>query len=170
MSTEDQKPWYRQFWCWFVFAPLGVWVIAMIGTVIVLNGNMDDLVVDDYSQLGKTYIQERAAYDRADALGVGARVHVQRDSGRVTLALEGLDKPPENLKVKLVHPTIAKRDLGVEVHRDQTGLYRGGTGSAIDNRRYVIIEPADGSWRLRGELKAQVGDLRLGGSDGDRGA
>ncbi|WP_018716910.1 FixH family protein [Arhodomonas aquaeolei] len=170
MSTEDQKPWYRQFWCWFVFAPLGIWVIAMIGTVVVLNDNMVDLVVDDYSQLGKTYIQERAAYDRADELGVGVRVHVQRDSGRVTLALDGIDNPPDILRMKLVHPTAAKQDLGVELKRDGTGLYRGGTGVAIDSRRYVLVEPGDGSWLLRGELKAQAGDLRLGGSGDDSGA
>lgn len=169
MSTEDEKPWYRQFWCWFVFAPLGVWVIAMVGTVVVLNDNMVDLVVDDYSRLGKTYIQERAAYEHADTLGVGVRVHVQRDDGHVTLALVGLDSPPDTLKMKLVHPTSTKRDLGIELRRDGTGLYRGGTGTAIDYRRYVLVEPRDGSWLLRGELEAQATNLRLGASADDRG-
>lgn len=35
MQDETQKPWYREFWPWFVIALLGSAVIASLTTVVI---------------------------------------------------------------------------------------------------------------------------------------
>lgn len=162
MSDDTTKPWYRQFWCWFVFAPLGLWVVAMTGTVVLVSGGTDDVVAGDYGRMGKAYTESRSRHDAAASLGLRARMHLQREPGRISLALQGdwPDGQPDSLRVTLVHPTDAAQDVGAEL-RAQGGVYRGAFAGAVDNRRYVLIQPASGDWQLRGELPAYDTELTL---------
>jgi hypothetical protein len=45
---EDLKPWYRQFWAWFILSPLITVVIVSSITVTLAVKNADDRVVDNY--------------------------------------------------------------------------------------------------------------------------
>jgi len=167
MNASTRKPWYREFWCWFVFAPLGLWVIAMASTVVLLSSNSQDLVADDYGRMGKAYVQGSDREGEAARRGLSARVHVNRDSGYITVVLEGGRDLSDTLRLTLVHPTEAREDLGAELRRDGSGsgIYRGGLGVAVPGRRYLTLDSPDGAWRLRGELGSGERDLQLGARD-----
>jgi len=45
--VEDDKPWYRQFWPWFVFALPAIAVIAGIATVIIAMNHRPVVVPHD---------------------------------------------------------------------------------------------------------------------------
>ncbi|WP_440995311.1 FixH family protein [Arhodomonas sp. SL1] len=169
MSASTSKPWYREFWCWFVFAPLGLWVIAMVATVVVLSSNSQDLVAGDYGRMGKAYVQGTDQEGEAVRRGIAARLHVDRQGGHVTLVMERGRDLPEALRLALLHPTEERKDLSAELRRDSSGMYRGGFGTAVAGRRYVVLESPDGAWRLRGELRSGGGELHLGAEEGGRG-
>ncbi|WP_174564729.1 FixH family protein, partial [Solemya elarraichensis gill symbiont] len=52
MTQETVKPWYRQFWPWFIISiPAGTVVAAFITIYIAVDG-ADPLVTDDYYKEG----------------------------------------------------------------------------------------------------------------------
>lgn len=161
MSEEaTSRPWYRHFWVWFLAVPPAATVIFW-AFVLTTTASAPSLVVDDYSQIGLTYAQEKARDRAAAERGVRARLHLVRDAGTVTVALQGLEPAPDRLDLRLAHPTEARRDLATTMKRIGSGIYRGDLGSPADGRRYVQIRPADGDWRLGGELLAGRDELEL---------
>ena len=47
MEREDTKPWYRQFWPWFIIALPAAAVLAGFFTLWLAISNPDYMVVDD---------------------------------------------------------------------------------------------------------------------------
>jgi hypothetical protein len=159
-SETAERPWYRHFWVWFLVIPPAATVIFW-AVVLTTAASPPALVVDDYARIGLTYEQEQARDRRAAELGVTARLHVSRQEGGVTIALAGLDVPPDRLELRLAHPTDASLDRRSMLTRTGTGIYRGRLGGAVSGRRYVQIEPPGAAWRLGGELAAARNDLAL---------
>ena len=67
------KPWYRQFWPWFLMALPGAAVIGGITTVIVATIDRDGLVKDDYYKEGLA-INRDLARANIEAVRPGMRV------------------------------------------------------------------------------------------------
>lgn len=161
MSAEQaDRPWYRHFWVWFLIVPPASTVIFW-GVVLTTMASPPSLVVDDYGKIGIAYQDEQARDQAARELGVTGRLNVQRERGRVTVALAGLDDPPQKVQLRLAHPTEAARDRSATLERTGGGLYRGELGQAAPGRRYVTLLPDDHRWRLAGELLASETDLSL---------
>lgn len=161
MSAErPDRPWYRHFWVWFLIAPPAATVIFW-AVILTTMASPPSLVVDDYGKIGLAYEDEQARDAAARELGVTGRLDVRREGGRVTVALVGLDDPPQRLRVTLAHPTEAARDRTATLERNGGGLYRGELGGAAPGRRYVTLLPDDGGWRLAGELSASRTDMSL---------
>jgi hypothetical protein len=118
-------------------------------------------VVDDYSKIGLTYKKDVERAETAARLGVTGRLHVTRDDGHVTVVLQGLEKTPKRLQLTFVHPAEARRDVHMDLVRDDTGIYRGDTKTSTAGRWYVRLQPPDGNWRLTAELPANRNDLTL---------
>jgi len=70
----DTKPWYKQFWPWFIIALPASAVIAGITTVFIAFENADSLVVDDYYKEGKAINQRVALLKRARDMGLKAEL------------------------------------------------------------------------------------------------
>jgi hypothetical protein len=161
MTAERyERPWYRHFWVWFLIAPPAATVIFWT-VILTTMASPPSLVVDDYGKIGLAYENDRARDTAARDLGVTGRLDVQREGGRVTVALVGLDDPPQRLRVTLAHPTEAARDRTATLERIGGGLYRGELGGAAQGRRYITLLPVDGGWRLAGELSANRTDMSL---------
>lgn len=161
MSAErPDRPWYRHFWVWFLIAPPAATVIFW-AVILTTMASPPSLVVDDYGKIGLAYEEEQTRDAAARELGVTGRLDVRREGGRVTVALVGLDEPPQRLRVTLAHPTEAARDRTATLERTAGGLYRGELGGAAPGRRYVTLLPDDGGWRLAGELLASRTDMSL---------
>ena len=158
---EDTKPWYRQFWPWFLIALPMTAVVGGITTVVIAERNAPALVVDDYAKIGLITKLNEERDAKAQALGLDARLHVTRDEGAVSVLLRGQAALPKEVTIKFWHPADAKRDQTVTLQQMDGGLYSGRSRGPMAGRWYVVVEPPDKSWRLTGHLTAGSDELSM---------
>jgi hypothetical protein len=164
-NVKPERPWYRQFWPWFVAFPPAAAVIGGFVTLW-LAGAGPALVVDDYGQIGKVTARRAIRDERASQLGVSARVFLGEISGDnggvvdVDLSLAGPGfEAPKSIVLRIVHPTLANRDVET-VLAGIGGRYSGRIPRPV-GRLYIHVADVERTWRLVGELSARSTDLQL---------
>jgi hypothetical protein len=149
-SHIDSRPWYRQFWPWFLIVLPGTVVIAALWTLVIANRHADDLVVDDYYREGLAINRQLARQDRARILGLDATLSLSGRQLSVAVAGAAAD---QQLRLTLSHPMEAERDLVLPLTRIDTDLYRVELPVALTGRWHWIIDAGTGSdWRLDGNV------------------
>lgn len=148
------RPWYREFWVWFIIAPPLASIVAGLWLVHISFTSADDLVVDDYRRIGRTFEQAVERDRAAMALNATVTISVDRTNGEVLARLQ-IDGPtPSALELLAIHPTEARRDQRTTLQPDSDGLFRGRLDGPVDGRHYLQVVPVDQGWRLTGELPA----------------
>lgn len=160
MDMPQSRPWYKEPWLWFLAVPPLATVVFWT-VILTTTAERPSMVMDDYSKAGLAMEQTRARDAAASQLGVAGRLHVQREPGRVAVALTGLEDQPRQLTLRLAHPTDARQDVIVELNRDGAGLYRADIRQLAAGKRYVQVEPLSRNWRLAGELSRGGEELEL---------
>lgn len=151
--TETEKPWYQQFWPWFLITLLGSVVIASFMLLYIANRHSDDLVVDDYYKSGLAVNRQLERKQRAAALGITASLVFSPQ--RVDVKTSGPVSDPE-LELHLSHPLEADQDFRITLNRQPDGSY-----SALLKRKaaqrwhWKLQTHADAGWRLDGVLTAE---------------
>jgi hypothetical protein len=163
---EDEKPWHRQFWPWFLIALPGTVVIASLTTLYIANRYSDDLVVDEYYKDGLAINVELGKARRAEERGIDAQLQILERTVQVRL---GGDEYGDELQLRLSHPLEADRDFSMVLQRQAPGLYGGQMPATVAANWHWTLgaiaqagtETDDGStateegWRLDGSLTAQ---------------
>jgi hypothetical protein len=164
MTESAQIPWYRQFWPWFLMVPPAAAVLGGFLTAF-LAGGPPSLVVDDYGQIAMA-TETRAARDAmATRLGLsadlvfGAQSPESLRSIEIRLVSDTGTALPDQISVRLIHPTLERLDRRVTLERDG-GHYRG-TIERPAVRYRVQVEDGEGTWRLAGRLPPKVDELEL---------
>lgn len=177
---EDLKPWYRQFWAWFILSPLITVVIVSSITVTLAVKNADDRVVDNYYKEGRA-INMRLDQDLlAVSLDINAQLRFDTISDDLVLILNAqADALPEYLLLELSHPAYEERDHKLILTRTAANQYNTELSDEVLNSRWYLrllpIESLEGAdkaniveqtkssvsqtldntkkvWRLRGEI------------------
>ncbi|MEM6302439.1 MAG: FixH family protein [Pseudomonadota bacterium] len=148
---QEQEPWYKQFWPWFLIALPGSVVVAGISMVFIANQHADDLVVKDYYKDGLAINQEIERKARAASFGMGAYVMVLEN--RLQVRLQG-ERQPETLGITLSHPLEADRDFSVTLTKRAPGLYLADLPNLLGTNWHWVIVSAEDAWRLDGSLKS----------------
>jgi len=156
LDHGDCRPWYRQFWPWFLFLLPATAVVAALATVYIANRHADDLVVDDYYREGLAINRQLDRKQRADVLRLSARL--QFSDEWVTARIHGpVDDPA--LRLSLSHPLEADQDFTVPLSRVAPGLYRGSLQRRVAPHWHWTLESlADDRWRLDGAVRASEVD------------
>lgn len=154
MTGLAGKPWYREPWPWLLMAgPVAV-IIAGAVTVWMAIRSSDGLVVDDYYKQGlainQTISRDRVAAERGyvaalsfDAAGKTVGVRFEGSRGEVL---------PDNLVLRVLHPTRAGQDRLILLHRGAGGEYSG-VGKALESGRWnLVLEDRSTAWRLTGSF------------------
>jgi uncharacterized protein len=144
--NDDNLPWYRQGWPWFLISLPATAVVAGLVTYYIAARGFDGPVVADYYKQGLAINEEIGRSQLGRSLGIEAKVAVDGLAAgeRVRVELVSAQPlPPEvALRVRLVHP--GKRDadrLAILARADV----------APDNRSAVYV----------GEWQTGVADERL---------
>ncbi len=143
-------PWYRHRWPWLLMlGPFVVIVAAAITVWLAIRSN-DGLVADDYYKQGLAINQVTSRDRRAAELGLRGEVSVDggRQLVRVVLSRGKLSEMPDNLLLKLSHPTRGGFDQTFRLRRDNSGGYSAGVKGDLAGRWYVMLEDDASQWRL----------------------
>lgn len=161
MIREDTKPWYRQFWPWFIIALPAAAVIGGLTTVWISLQTTDSLVVQ--SDDGMQIVAERRvlAEQLAAELNLAAALDFDLESGAILAAIRSgdLGSVPVALQLELSHPAFANRDQRITLNPappDDAGnpVWSGHFVSIPDGRWYVTLT-SDDDWRLAGEWRGE---------------
>lgn len=166
-DSDSPKKWYREFWAWFVLAPLIVVVIVSSYTVSLAVSNADDRVIDNYYKEGRM-INMRIDEDLAAARSnLRAQIVFDLEIDELAIALESDSKTfPPAIILELSHPSDQDLDHSVVLQHIAQGRYQAELSRDLTYRWYLRLLPASEStvqadsttqaaeplWRLRGEI------------------
>ncbi|SHE57320.1 hypothetical protein SAMN02745148_00678 [Modicisalibacter ilicicola DSM 19980] len=152
--TTQTRPWYKEFWPWFLLGILGL-AVAMGTTFLVVSiTSFDGMVVDDYYKEGLAINQTLEQDRRAAELGLVATLRIDELTGDVVVNLEG-EARPEQLQLDLIFPSRGDRDQRVTLEQVRGAQYVGQLPRALQYRWYVQLQPQTDTpeWRLLGEIE-----------------
>lgn len=152
--VEDTKPWYRQFWPWFLIALPGSVIVASMVTIYLALQDADGLVTDDYYKEGLGLYKDVEAFEKAKAMGVSANLVYEAISSKITLNLAIKNGAlPTKIRLKISHPTRRDFDQDIVLQPTETpGSYLGRIKPLGPANWHLMLKPNDGVWRLAGRL------------------
>ncbi len=149
VHDTDTRPWYRQFWPWFLIA---VPLASVIGSGVMVTAAVqtnDGRVRDYYRSDGRTVRQDLARDQRALELRLRASLGIDSETGDVQVDLASNDAgyPPE-LHLLVTHPTRENQDQELVLRHLRGGRYVGALQADLLGRRALQLTDAAGQWRL----------------------
>ena len=176
MTDLDTKPWYRQFWPWFIIALPASAVVAGLTTVWIAMQTTDSLVVSSEDGVRNATDRHLLAERLAAELDVAALVEIDPETRVVSAAVRssGLDALPATLDFELSHPAFANRDQHITLSRamndsDGNPVWVGHFLSVPSGRFYAVLKAGD-DWRVSAEWQGETSlMLRAGGTGDDDG-
>ncbi|KGR35522.1 FixH family protein [Vibrio campbellii] len=146
------KPWYKQFWPWFlIILPLTV-VVWTIVTVVVFANNSVSLVAEDYYKKGKGINIDISKMNVARDLGLNATV--SSDDNTVVIAFNKGELPHfPALTATFTHRTLPDRDFTKLLTADARGNYRLTPEDSIQGPWFVELEPHNKEWMIQGRVE-----------------
>lgn len=167
-APASVKPWYREVWPWLLMLPPFASVIGGVTMVYLAVGAPEALVVDDYARIEEITRERLAADRRAAELALTARVTLKPSGeGEFAVLVELGGAEPAELSVRLRHAAYEAADRRLVLERGD-GPYQG-RAELAPGRYDVEIEPADGSWRLAGQIAAGAATLGIRAGSGEAG-
>lgn len=166
MADTKTRPWYQEFWLWFVLAPPMASIVlglSLLGTALI---NADSMVVDDYYAVGRALHRTQEKELRAGELGINGQLVLDREGGAITLHLQGEQELPRTLSLELSHATHASRDIELALERDSTGLYRADARRPITGRYYLRLASEADGWLIIRDMGAEQRELSLNTGSG----
>ena len=155
------KPWYRQFWPWFLIALPATSVIAGLTTLTIAIRNQDSLVRDDWYKDGKAINQSIARDARATEMGISAELVVDDLTGEIVATVTGRQDLAATaaITLEISHPTLADQDQTVVLTRRNDGKYQGGLTHGLKGQHYIELGTPE--WRLRSSRDFPLDSLTL---------
>ncbi len=174
MIREDTKPWYRQFWPWFIIALPAASVVAGVTTLWISMQTTDSLVVRSDDGVKNATDRRISAERLASELGLAAIVEIDSATGTVSAVMRSgdLSDIPATLEFELSHPAFADRDLQITLNKampdaDGNPVWVGYFVSVPNERFYAVLKSGD-DWRLSAEWQGDASlTLRPGGAGDD---
>ncbi len=167
MADAEKRPWYREFWLWFVLAPPMASIVLGLSLLATAIINADSVVVDDYYQVGRALHRVQEKEVRAEELGLHGQLVMDREHGTITLRLDGNQELPDTLSLALSHATHASRDLELDLQRDSSGLYRADARRPIHGRYYLRLTSEADGWLIIRDMNPEDRELSLNGGEHD---
>lgn len=149
------KPWYKQFWPWFLIALPATVVIWTIMTVIVFTQNSVDLVTEDYYKKGKGINVDISKVNVAKELGLSASLSEKGNSVIITLDKGKLDHFPA-ISAMFVHRTLPDRDFTQLLTADARGNYTLTLDHHLEGPWFIELTPHDEEWLVQGRMNFPI--------------
>ncbi|MDF2152185.1 FixH family protein [Vibrio sp. CAU 1672] len=146
------KPWYKQFWPWFlIILPLTVVVWTVI-TVVIFSNNSVSLVAEDYYKKGKGINVDISKMNVARDLKLNASISSDERTIIITFDKGNLPHYPA-LSATFTHRTLPDRDFNQLLTSDVKGHYRLVADESIQGPWFVELQPHDQQWMIQGRVE-----------------
>jgi len=149
-KTQTTKPWYKQFWLWFVMSvPIISVILSSIMIYVAIVGR-DTLVDDNYYKDGLGINQTIEQDAQADSMKL--MPHFSLVNNLITVKLESPTAViPQYafLNLKLLHPTHENQDINVKLLPIPDNTYIGDLNTEVKGKRHLDLSSFDKSWRIR---------------------
>lgn len=167
LDEENAKPWYREFWFWFVFSPLiYIMIMCSITVTIALKG-ADDVIVDNYYKEGRMINQALEQDHRARELNLTGDLRFDRTTGEVALSIANAPSDsslmPDTILLMMGHPVKEEKDQLIRLKAIAAGEYRGELMAEPDYSWYLTLYPIsdisqrkEAAWSLSGEIDFRI--------------
>ena len=173
MHREDTKPWYRQFWPWFIIALPASAVVAGLTTVWIAMQTTDSLVLNSEDGVRNAADRHVSAARLASELGLAALIEIDQSTGAVSAVIRAgvLTELPASIRFELSHPAFADRDRLLTLDKalpDAEGnpVWVGHFVTVPVGRYYAVLSSGE-RWRLTAEWQGQQSlTLLPNGNDG----
>lgn len=144
----NKKPWYKQFWPWFlIIVPLSSMAFS-INYARLAATTENSLVVDDYYKEGRGINLRLNKIENAIALNKKTVLMVA--DGQIALRFtSGVPETGEALKLNFFHTTLEAKDFSVLLSRDAQGIYRGSFDQDIKSKWRLTLTPLDEAWKIQ---------------------
>lgn len=154
------KPWYKQFWPWFLIVlPLTVVIWTLI-TVVIFQRHSVVLVTENYVKEGKAIQVDLSQTRQAKQLKLSAEISQHQLLTQIWLNKGKLGNYPP-LTFYFAHSTLAEKDFVKTLTADAKGYYRFHNESPLVGRWFVKMFPVDAAWMLQGQVDFSQGKLVL---------
>ena len=152
MQEADDKPWYKQFWPWFLIAiPLSSVIVGSQVLRLAYDGT-NSLVADDYYKEGRAINARLDKIEYAITLNIQTKLDVQ--TGRIALEfISGAPPTGEALKLDFFHVTQEFKDFTVLLTRDAAGIYRNNEEFPIEGKWRLRLTPLNESWKVQKRIR-----------------
>lgn len=171
VSDSQAKPWYKEFWAWFVFAPL-IFIMGVCTVLLTVAYSLkDDVVSDDYYKKGRMINHSFAAERKAKELGLVAEIVINEAEGKIRVNLSGKERVFAPLiQLTFSHPMESGLDQSFELPMlpgaSQPAVFETDIDELYTGRRYIRLSYfVDGpaSMRTSAEPDPQVESWRIVG-------
>lgn len=160
--AQDDEPWYRQFWPWFLISLPATVVVAGLMMVYTAFHNADSLVNDNYYRDGLAINLSLGQDKVASDLGLTAEVKIDSTSGELFVTLVSAEAGAPQLELLLLHPTDERGDQTLLLNRVAANYYRTDLEYQLQYRYYLQLLPLpERQWRLRGEINFSSADMAI---------
>jgi hypothetical protein len=155
IQALDSKPWFKQFWPWFlILLPASV-VVAATVTLVIASTGADDLVAENYYKNGLAINRRLEKEQYAETLGISGSLQFSKTGVKASLVAPQLKEFPQSLSLKLSHPLEADRDFAVTLTPSSSSTYYAELPQQIGEHWHWTLEPpAPSRWELNGKIRA----------------
>lgn len=158
---EQTKPWYKQFWPWLLIAIPVFTAVKSIHTIVIMQKNKPDLVVDDYYTEGKSINLQLAKYREAELRNLDA--HILIAANRAVVRFTENKTLEDSIHLDFYHPTIAEQDFAVDAGRSGELLYVATLPLTPTGRWRLVVSDKSGEWKLRATFTLpEYNEIKLG--------
>lgn len=146
-DTSNNRPWYKQFWPWFLIAvPLMSMVLSFTMMNLAINTE-DSLVIDDYYKEGKGINLNLTRVQEARVKGIQTTLTFSQNA----VVLHFVHGAPEDgaaLRLEMRHATLKTKDFDLLLVKDALGDYRAALPGDVAGTWQVSLFPLSEAWRI----------------------
>ncbi|ACV25959.1 FixH family protein [Kangiella koreensis] len=151
VQEQDTKPWYKQFWPWFVIAIPASSVVTGILLVTIAVNNPASMVKDDYYKQGLAINQVLEKRQLAKEMGI--RADIDLTGQRLEIRLASNQPIGDSLFLDFRHATLEERDFSLALKQNANGVYfaeltNDGSEKDTQGKWHVTLRPYGDEWEL----------------------
>ncbi|CAM3057416.1 FixH family protein [Vibrio rarus] len=145
------KPWYKQFWAWFILLIILTTIFGTLLRVYILSQHTVSLVSEDYYKKGKGINIDLSKVTVANDLNLSAVVYSANNDIIIEFDKGQLATFPA-IGIEFSHRTLPDRDFHYLATATPSGTYKVHLDAPLQGPWFMELRPHDKHWLIQGRM------------------